>query len=218
MRSGIDTAGQEGRTFIETARRAQIMAAAIDTISELGYAQASLARIAERAGTSKGVICYHFDGKDDLVRALVSDLVAKAMDYMAPRVGAEQSGAGKLRAYIESNMAFLAENRNHVIATTEIALNARAADGSRLFDTSVLELGVTAVRQLLARYQRTGEFRPDFDPLVMAMAIRAAIDAVGPRLALHPELDAQHHARELADMFDHATRPEGSRVTTKEEK
>ena len=36
------------RTFIETARRAQIVASAIDTIAEAGYAQASFARIAER--------------------------------------------------------------------------------------------------------------------------------------------------------------------------
>ena len=47
MRSEINPAGQEpGRTFTETARRAQIVKAAIDTIAELGYGQASLARIA----------------------------------------------------------------------------------------------------------------------------------------------------------------------------
>ncbi|MGA9830159.1 MAG: TetR family transcriptional regulator, partial [Trebonia sp.] len=57
MRSETNPGGQrKARTFIETARRAQIMAAAIDTIAELGFGQASLARIAERAGTSKGVI------------------------------------------------------------------------------------------------------------------------------------------------------------------
>src|SRR6202453_4771003 len=47
------------RTFIETARRAQIVAAAIDTIAELGYAQASFARIADRVGISRGLISYH---------------------------------------------------------------------------------------------------------------------------------------------------------------
>ena len=57
------TAGQKDRTFTETARRAQIVAAAIDTIAELGYGQASMARIAERVGITKGVIAYHFDGK-----------------------------------------------------------------------------------------------------------------------------------------------------------
>jgi AcrR family transcriptional regulator len=66
MRSETGTHGQRNQTFIEAARRAQIVTAAIETIAGLGYGQASLARIAERAGTSKGVISYHFPGKDDL--------------------------------------------------------------------------------------------------------------------------------------------------------
>ncbi len=57
--------------FTETARRAQIVAAAIDTIAELGYGQASMARIAERVGITKGVIAYHFDGKEELIREIV---------------------------------------------------------------------------------------------------------------------------------------------------
>ncbi len=208
MRSEINPTGQEpGRTFTETARRAQIIAAAIDTIAGLGYGQASLARIAEAAGTSKGVILYHFGGKDELIRGLVAELVAKGTAYMQPRIEAAPAGAGKLRAYIESNLAFMRENRNHVVAIVEIALNARTADGSRLYDFSVQDAGVAALQQLLAHFQATGEFRADFDPYVMAMAVRAAIDAVPVRLARNPALDVGHHARELADLFDLATRP-----------
>src|SRR5579863_10448668 len=110
MRSENGMSGQKaGRTFTETARRAQIVAAAIDTIAELGYGQASLARIAETAGTSKGVIIYHFGGKDELLRELVAGVVAGGVAYMEPRVEAEPTGAGKLRAYIESNLAFMRE-------------------------------------------------------------------------------------------------------------
>ncbi len=209
MRSENRTAGQTAdRTFIETARRAQIMAAAIDTIAELGYGKASLARIAETAGISKGVISYHFDGKDDLVRELIAELITRAAAYMRPRIEAEPTGAGMLRAYVESNVALVHEYRNHVLATVEVALNARAADGSRLFDASVLDAGVAAVRGLLASFKRTGEFRADFDPEVMAIAIRAAIDAVLPRLARHPDLDVGHHGRELADLFCRAAQSE----------
>ena len=211
MRSEATPALGKKRTFIETARRAQIVAAAIDTVAELGYGQASLARIAERAGTSKGVILYHFADKDDLIRELVTDLVAKADAYMRPRIDAQSTAAGILRAYIESNLGFMGENRNHVAATVDIALNARAADGSRLFDTSILEAGQAVLHRLLAHFQDTGEFRADFDPAVMALAIRAAIDAVGTRLAHHPALDVGHHAREIADLFQVATRPEGGR-------
>ena len=208
MRSEIRATGQNAdRTFTETARRAQIVAAAIDTIAALGYGQASLARIAERAGTSKGVILYHFGGKDELIRELVAELSAKGRAYLNPRLEAEPTGARLLRTYIEGNLAFIGQNRNHVLATVEIALNARSADGHSLYDFSIRDAGVAALQQLLAHFQGTGEFRADFDPLVMAMAIRAALDAVPARLAHDPDLDLGHHARELAGLFLIATRP-----------
>jgi TetR/AcrR family transcriptional regulator, fatty acid metabolism regulator protein len=210
MRSETRASGQEkGRTFIETARRAQIMAAAIDTIAELGYGQASLARIAKTAGTSKGVILYHFGGKDDLIRELVGELSVKGRAYLGPRLEAEPTGTAMLRTYIQANLAFIRENRNHVLATVEIALNGRSADGSPLYDLSIREAGTAALQQLLAHYQGTGEFRDDFDPLVMALAIRAALDAVPARLARDPGLDLDHYGRELADLFQIAATAHG---------
>ena len=169
IRSESSPIGQEAtRTFTETARRAQIVTAAIDTIAEL---------------------------------------VARGVAYMEPQVDAEPTGAGKLRAYIESNLAFTGENRSHMVAIFEIALNARAADGSRLYDPSVQDAGVAALQQLLTYFQGTGEFRAGFDPRVMAVAIRAAINAVPAQLTRDPVLDIGHHARELTDMFHIATRP-----------
>jgi TetR/AcrR family fatty acid metabolism transcriptional regulator len=211
MRSESGAYGQQkGRTFTEIARRAQIMAAAIDTIAELGYGQASLARIARTAGTSKGVILYYFGSKDDLIRELVSELSARRRAYLVPRLEAEPAGTGKLRAYIEANMAFIGDNRNHVLATVEIALNGRGADGIPLYDRSFHQAGVAALRDHLARFQATGEFRADFDPLVMALAIRATLDAVPARLAREPDLNLDHYGRELADLFQTATRPGAS--------
>jgi AcrR family transcriptional regulator len=208
VRSETSPIGHEaGRTFIETARRAQIVAAAIDTIAEVGYGQASLARIAGAAGTSKGVIIYHFGGKDELIRELVAEVVARVVAYMQPRIEAEPAGAGKLRAYIESNLAFMSENRNEVVAIFEIALSARASDGSPLYDFSIRDAGVAALERMLAYFQGIGEFRAGFDPHVMAMAIRAAINAMPSQLARDPALDVGHHAHELAEAFHLATRP-----------
>jgi AcrR family transcriptional regulator len=199
-------AGRKARTFTETARRAQIVMAAIDTIAELGYGQASMARIAERVGITKGVIAYHFDGKEELIREIVAEVVAQAEEHMVPRIMAASTGPGMLRAWIESNLEFMDEHRNHLVAVVEIARNARAADGRRLFDNSTLEAGAAALEQMLARFQAAGEFRADFDPHVMAGAIRAAIDAVPRALASDARLDIAHHGRELARLFDLATR------------
>lgn len=184
------------------------MAAAIDTIAEVGYGQASLMRIAERAGISKGVIVYHFDSKEDLVKEVVGEVLAKARDYAAPGLGAAAGGREKLRAYIDSNLGFMGQYRNHVIAIAEIARGARDQAGNRTFDASQLEAATAGLAQFLAGFQADGEFRPDFDPRVMAETIRAAIDAVPRRMAANPGLDIDLYRRELADLFDLATRGE----------
>ena len=80
-------------TFTEEARRAQIIGCAIEVLAELGYAQASYARIAERAGTSKSVISYHFAGKDELLEQVVQSVYAEAARYMIPRVQRAALGA-----------------------------------------------------------------------------------------------------------------------------
>jgi TetR/AcrR family transcriptional regulator, fatty acid metabolism regulator protein len=198
-------------TFTESARRAQIVSAAIDTIAEIGYGQASLARIAERGGTSKGVITYHFDGKDELIQEVVAEVLAKGEAYMVPRILAESSGRGMLRAYIESNLGFMREHRNHVVAFLEIFLNARGEDGGSLVDQRTLEHQVTSLELLLAHFQAAGDFKADFDPQVMAVAIRGAIDQVPLRLARDPDLDLGRIGRELAALFDRGTRPEPDR-------
>ena len=74
------------------------MECAIDAIAELGYSNASMAEIAKRAGVSKGVISYHFAGKRELIEQVVNTVVEKASAVMLPRIYAEHSAAGMLRA------------------------------------------------------------------------------------------------------------------------
>ena len=207
MQPGPARDAQE-RTFIETARRAQIVAAAIDTIAEVGYARASLARIAARLGISRGLISYHFAGKDDLIKQVVLEILEQGKAYMRPRILAQAStGSGFLRAYIESNLAFMREHRNHMVAIVEIARGGLTIDGQqRFYGDADVDEAVKILEQHLARFQSQGELRPDFDPRVMAVAIRAAIDAVPRRLAHDPDLDIDSYATEIATIFHLATR------------
>ncbi len=199
--------GPRERTFIENARRLLIVAAAIDTIAEVGFAQASLARIAERIGISKGVISYHFAGKEDLIRQVVVEIIEASRAYIIPRVFAESTGPARLRAYIESNLAFMAEHRNSMVAILDIARNGGVmADGRRRVDGRDAGVAVHLLEEELARLQAEGRLRVDFDPAVMAVAIRAVIDSVPYRLVLDPDLDVDHYAREIATIFDLATR------------
>ena len=197
----------EQRTFIENARRQQIVGAAIDTIAEVGYGQASLARIAARLGISKGVISYHFAGKDDLIKQVVIDVVEAGRAYILPRVFAESTGPAMLRAYIESNLAFMREHRNYMVAVVEILRNgAFTTDSGSRVDGQDVDVAAHLLEEQLAPLLAEGELRSDFDPGVMAVAIRATVDVVPHRLVRDPDFDINSYSREIVTIFDLATR------------
>ena len=209
MRTKRKPAPEEDRSFAETARRAQIVDCAIDAIAELGYARASVDQIARRAGVSKGVITYHFSSKDEIVYAIVAKVFALGRAHMEPRIRAETSAAGRLRAYIESDLDFIDTHRKPLIAMVEIAVGARTADGSLVVGPESLAQRVAMLEGLLRAGQKAGEFRR-FNTRVMALTIIQAIDGVPPLLAREPNLDVKLHAKELATIFALATRKESA--------
>lgn len=192
-------------TFTRKARRAQLIECAIDTIADLGYAQTSLAVIAKRAGISKGVISYHFAGKDELIEQIVIAVYTAGAHFMIPRLQAARTKREGLRVYLEANVAFIGANRKQMVALVEIFANhrftPRGSNGEDLSEEPTLAPLVAMLRQ----GQQDGEFR-DFDPRIMAITIRRAIDAVPPQLVADPTLDPAAYGRELADLFDRATR------------
>jgi len=198
-------------TFTEAARRGQIIEAAIDTIAEVGFGRASLARIGERVGISKGLIGYHFAGKDDLIKQVVIHVLEAGRAYIIPRVFAESTGPAILRAYIESNLTFMREHRNYMVAVVEILRNgAFTTDSGLRVDGQDIDVATQLLTEQLVRLQAAGELRSDFDPAVMAVAIRAAIDVVPHRLILDPDFDIENYAKEIVAIFDRATRARDS--------
>jgi AcrR family transcriptional regulator len=192
----------DSRSFVSNARRAQIVAAAIETLAEVGYANTSLARIAARLGISKGVISYHFAGKDDLIAEIVSQVLQRAWAYIQPRIEARTTGPEMLRAYIESHFEFMRDNPKQLSAVVEI-VRATIAGAKSPF-TGDRDGAVHMLAELLTRFQAAGDLRADFDPNAMAIAIRAVIDAAPGRLA-DPAFDIDQYAREAVTSFDRAT-------------
>ncbi|MGO9753116.1 MAG: TetR/AcrR family transcriptional regulator [Solirubrobacteraceae bacterium] len=192
----------DGRSFVSNARRAQIVEAAIETLAEVGYANTSLSRIAARLGISKGVISYHFAGKDDLIAEIVSQVLQRAWAYIQPRIEAQTTGPEMLRAYIESHFEFMRDNPNQLSAVVEIVRATLA--GAKSPFTGDRDGAVHMLAELLTRFQAAGDLRADFDPNAMAIAIRAVIDAAPGRLA-DPAFDIDQYAREAVTSFDRAT-------------
>lgn len=196
---------RETPTFIEAARRAQIIAAATETIADLGFANASLARIAERARISKGVIGYYFPSKDDLVRAVVDSFFLTGHTRMLATLETAATATAMLTAYIEGNIAYIDQNRVAARAITDIILNFRKPNGEPHFKSDDQEPLILGTAAMFGWGQETGEFRA-FDPRVMAITLRSAIDGFANQLANNPDLDVAAYTRELLALFVHATR------------
>lgn len=194
------------RSFIEQARREQIIEAAIDTIAELGYVKSSLARIAERAGISKGVISYHFAGKDELLERVVERIYLAAAEHIASRV-TEHSGdpVAMLRVHILSAAEHMSQRRKQLLALHEIFAGMRDPNGEQHYWLAGNEPIYQGLESYFALGQRQGVFRR-FDGRMMAVTVQAAIDEGFGYWTAHPDHDLLAHFAELAEVFDRAVR------------
>lgn len=195
------------RTFAEAARRAQIVAVAIKVVATSGYVSTSFALIAKEAGlSSTGIISYHFAGKEDLMRELIAEVMRAAAAHVQPFVDAAVGARQKMRAYIQAHMSFLAAHPHHLRALVEVVVNLPRDTPERLEFIAQLDSILGFHADYIHQGQAAGEFGP-FDPRVVVIAIQGAIDAVVLRKLREPDLDVERCGREIADLFDRATRP-----------
>ena len=192
----------------------------IDAIVELGCQRASVAEVARRAGVSKGVVTYHFAAKDDLLNAVISDVLSSMQGYLEPRLLAAEPLTFPerfLAAYITGWVAYYRTHARQVIALVRIFNNFRQESGdplSAFYDPRALD--ITTVAEILRRGQASGMLGP-FSAYVMAATVKAVLDDLLLQFAVDPELDLDAYAAELVTLFERATRPDpgAETVTTR---
>ncbi|WP_055494263.1 TetR/AcrR family transcriptional regulator [Streptomyces sp. TP-A0356] len=195
------------RTFTQQARRAQIVQAAIETVAELGYSNASLQNISKHAGlSSTGMISYHFTGKPELLTEMVNTIFDTARTVTAARIGQEETYRGKLGAYIRSHVDFIVRYPVYTRALVEIVTTCRHQRITGLDDLERHVLSVEHLVDLLENGRKAGEFGT-FDSFTMAVAIRGAIEYILRHRLLDGDLDLDRCGQELVEAFDRCTQP-----------
>lgn len=188
------------RTRSTAARRDQIVAATITVLAERGYAATSYDAICEAAGlSSKRLISYHFTTKEELLAEVLRRVTADAAETMRPAIEAADGLPEKLAAYIRSNVEFIAARPDRVRAVQQIVF------GGAQVPSEEADSAVSRLVALFEAGQQAGVFRR-FDSALMAITVRAAIDAVAGRLV--GGAAPADCARELSETFDRATRVE----------
>ncbi len=198
----------ETLTFTERARRAQIVAGAIEVLAGAGYPQTSLAKIAEHVGVAKSAVLYHFTSKTEVIESVMLEVFTRAATVIVPAVHAETTALARLTGYIRANIEFVVSNRVAAIALLEIITGYRSQDGLR-FDQAAAgaappaEFAAMDPEAIFTDGVATGEFQ-SVSPRFMKNALRAALDGAVWELGRDPDYDAIGYGEQLVDMFTKA--------------
>lgn len=206
-----------GPSFIEQARHRQLITCAIASVAEEGYAGASLASVARRAGISKAAVLYHFRNKDALVEMAVNEIFRELREFIVPRLLAEPEARGRLRAFIQSQLLFLEQHRAHLLAVSYILVNHRNRRGEFYLRTQAESDALAAITTILEDGQSRGEFRA-FAVRPMAATILQAVNGALSQWVADPSLSLSDYATELVTTFDLATRKDTRASATRKAK
>jgi AcrR family transcriptional regulator len=185
----------------ENQRRAQIMAATVQELAESGYVGLSLARVAVRAGVSKGLIWHYFADKDELMESTARTTIAAVRDQIASSLDLAEPVPQVIRAALRRAAALTVTHRAELTAINHIVHNLRHPDGTQRLTAEDYEETYQAQGSLFRRGQAEGTLR-DFDTRVMAMTYQGAIDKMLDHLGTeHPHVDPDGYADKLADIL-----------------
>ena len=169
------------------ARRAQIIDGARRAFAEHGYEGATVARLEQATGLSRGAIFHYFENKNDLFVGLAMDMNTRFGDILVEN-GLDEA----VRAVAAENPEWLA-----VLIETESRLR-HDEDFVRRYEAKAADVG-PRVRDWFERRQAEGTLRSDISSVELGRFVSAVINGVALRVAAGDPFDIDAMLRLLND-------------------
>ncbi|CAN5579849.1 hypothetical protein BH10ACT2_BH10ACT2_25660 [soil metagenome] len=166
------------RPRLDHVRKAQILSAAADVLSELGYANTRVVDIAKAAGTSPAAILYWFDGKDGLLAQALVLREQQFHDQYTVKIDTTESASDQLRILIEAMLHHYDWGLWMELTVQALRDPTSAAERDRID-----RRWRAALRAVIRTGQQAGEFvGDDADEIMFVLA--ALLDGMAPLLAV----------------------------------
>jgi TetR/AcrR family transcriptional repressor of bet genes len=101
---------------MQPVRKRQLIEATIATIHDYSFADATIARIARRAGLSPGIIAHYFGGKDALLAATMRYLLTELLQDATERLKRAQTPMARVEAVVAANFGASQFNKEVIAA------------------------------------------------------------------------------------------------------
>lgn len=166
----------------QEAQRAKLLAAAIAVIAELGYAGASIRKVAERAGYSTGAVTYYFGNKEGIIAAVAQDLFAKFTTLIEPD-GAQI----KIETILGRSLAWARTDRDLWLVLNQLLAHARHEPAFADVIQQLYRRFRAQFTSVLAKGQSQGTVRRDIPADILADQLSAISDGWMMLLPIEPE-------------------------------
>lgn len=142
------------------ARPDEILDAALEVFSEVGFAGARVEDVASRAGLSKGALYLYFDSKEALLKALVRRLADRVVGAAESLVAADSADAEKtLRSLLTFMALQLSNPRVSAAPRIVIAEAQRFPEIAAIYRSAVIDRAQRLLAGLIDRGVAQGVFR-----------------------------------------------------------
>ncbi len=170
---------------LEPERQETLLQAAAEEFAERGYEAASVNRIVDRSGMSKGSIYYYFDDKDDLFSTVVERATARVIRLVGGfdvEALTTESFWPTMDEFVRRSAAYLESNAWYLkLARSFYRL--RAGKGGAVRTRRVFDVAGQWVRRILVKGQALGVVRSDL-PLDFLSELTLAVGEVSDRWLL----------------------------------
>jgi AcrR family transcriptional regulator len=180
------------------ARPDEILAAALASFAERGFAATRLEDVAARAGISKGTLYLYFKGKEELFEAVVRATLVPNLERLEVLTASFEGSSARLLERLLLTIAGVVDSRVGAIPKLVIAEAGNFPDLARFYLDEVVRRGLRLIGTILRRGIERGEFRPvDVDHTVFCVIAPMLIAALWKN-SLEPHDDAPLDPQALA--------------------
>ena len=187
-------------------RPREITAAALEAFAEKGYAATRVTDVARRAGVSKGLLYLYFRTKEELFKTVIKSFVSPRIDALKSEIeSTELSAEEYFRGPFLEFAKQIPRSPARVLVRLMIAEGAKYPELTHWYQENVVAHGLTALRHLIERGVRHGEFRPsalqEFPHVIVAPVAFAIVWSLvfGPRHELDTDRFIESHLGLLLD-------------------
>src|SRR6478736_5493971 len=147
------------RTRRKDARPGEIVAAALASFAERGYAATKLEDVATAAGISKGTIYLYFPTKEDLFRAVVRQAVLPNLEAAEMQFAHHTGSCGDLLRTLARRFLQLLASDLTAVPKLVVAESGNFPAIAQFYADTVLRRAFALVEGILTRGMERGEFR-----------------------------------------------------------